>query len=333
MLLSYHHFSSYLIGYILCSIICLCHHIFLCLGWWFFVFQCVKDSHILFHSYLMDIGSKIFSWEGHFFIKSLYTSLFESISISLCILKRTHLLIFRVCAGKRKKNEKKIGNKRMYTVSSSIECIYWSLRLLYWVSWLWKFICEFSDVLFSLCLSHYIFYMWEMGNLFLGTSILFSPSLHSLIIWLFSMTWFEYISAHSFSFDLFVLYFIRLAYIVFCSYRFTFRVQYFPHIILVHPIDSSIFFFFSFITDIFILDFFFLTNTFILNSLRSMTYEIFLYILHFIHEGMRFDHWVFEPSFPSFLSSYHHSLRYVLVLKTKAMTSCIVFDNTHVGDA
>ena len=28
----------------------------------------------------------------------------------------------------------------------------------------------------------------------------------------------------------------------------------------------------------------------------------FLYILHFIHEGMGFDHWVFGPSFPSFLS-------------------------------
>ena len=60
----------------------------------------------------------------------------------------------------------------MYTVSSSIECIYWSLRLLYWVSWLWKFVCEFSDVFFSLCLSYYVFYMWEMGNLFLGTPII-----------------------------------------------------------------------------------------------------------------------------------------------------------------
>ena len=42
----------------------------------------------------------------------------------------------------------------------------------------------------------------------------------------------------------------------------------------------------------------------------------FLYMLHFIHEGMGFDHWVFEPSFPSFLSPYHPSLRYVLSLKT-----------------
>ena len=27
----------------------------------------------------------------------------------------------------------------------------------------------------------------------------------------------------------------------------------------------------------------------------------FLHMLHFIHEGMGFDHWVFEPSFPSYL--------------------------------
>ena len=37
-------------------------------------------------------------------------------------------------------------------------------------------------------------------------------------------------------------YFIRLGYIVFCTYRFIFRVQYFPHIIFVHPINNSIFF-------------------------------------------------------------------------------------------
>ena len=42
----------------------------------------------------------------------------------------------------------------------------------------------------------------------------------------------------------------------------------------------------------------------------------FLKMLHFIHEGMGFDHWVFGPSFPSFLSPYHPSLHYVLSLKT-----------------
>ncbi|KAL6316846.1 hypothetical protein AAG906_022516 [Vitis piasezkii] len=41
-----------------------------------------------------------------------------------------------------------------------------------------------------------------------------------------------------------------------------------------------------------------------------------LYLLHFIHEGMGFDHRVFELSFPSFLSPYHPSLRYVPCLKT-----------------
>ena len=32
--------------------------------------------------------------------------------------------------------------------------------------------------------------------------------------------------------------------------------------------------------------------------------------------GYGFDHWVFEPSFPSFLSPYHPDLCYVLCLKT-----------------
>ncbi|RVW86624.1 hypothetical protein CK203_045685 [Vitis vinifera] len=41
-----------------------------------------------------------------------------------------------------------------------------------------------------------------------------------------------------------------------------------------------------------------------------------LYVLHFIYEGMSFDHWVFESSFLSFLSPYHLGLRYVPCLKT-----------------
>ncbi|RVW93378.1 hypothetical protein CK203_022394 [Vitis vinifera] len=42
----------------------------------------------------------------------------------------------------------------------------------------------------------------------------------------------------------------------------------------------------------------------------------FLYMLYFTHEGMDFDHRVFELSFPSFLSPYHPSLHYVPCLKT-----------------
>ena len=42
----------------------------------------------------------------------------------------------------------------------------------------------------------------------------------------------------------------------------------------------------------------------------------FLYMLYFTHEGMDFDHRVFELSFPSFLSPYHLSLHYVPCLKT-----------------
>ena len=42
----------------------------------------------------------------------------------------------------------------------------------------------------------------------------------------------------------------------------------------------------------------------------------FLYMLHFIHEGMGFYHWVVGPSFISFLSPYHPSLHYVSCLKT-----------------
>ena len=61
----------------------------------------------------------------------------------------------------------------MYTVSFSIEYVYWSLRLLYWVSCLWEFVCELSDVFlsfcFPFCLSRYVFYVWETSDLFLGT--------------------------------------------------------------------------------------------------------------------------------------------------------------------
>ena len=42
----------------------------------------------------------------------------------------------------------------------------------------------------------------------------------------------------------------------------------------------------------------------------------FLCMLQFIHEGMVFYHWVFGPSFLSFLLPYHPGLYYVMCLKT-----------------
>ena len=77
-------------------------HFFLCHEWWSFTFQCIEDGHVPFHSYLMDIGSEILSWEGHLVRESSCISLLESISIPLCILRGVHLLIFRVWGGKKK---------------------------------------------------------------------------------------------------------------------------------------------------------------------------------------------------------------------------------------
>ena len=114
-------------------------HFFLCHEWWSFTFQCMENDHIPLPSYLMDISSEILSWESHLVKESLPTSLFESISISLCILRWAHLLIFRVCASKKnemkkkKRKKEKKGNKSMhlcmYTMSFFVECIYWSVRL------------------------------------------------------------------------------------------------------------------------------------------------------------------------------------------------------------
>ena len=60
----------------------------------------MEDDHVPFHFYLMGIGLEILSLEGQLVIESSCTSLFESISISLCILSGTHLLIFEVCEKK-----------------------------------------------------------------------------------------------------------------------------------------------------------------------------------------------------------------------------------------
>ena len=47
-----------------------------------------------------------------------------------------------------------------------------------------------------------------------------------------------------------------------------------------------------------------------------MAHEIFYTCCILYMRAWVFDHWVFGPSFPSFLSPYHPSLRYVPCLKT-----------------
>ena len=133
----------------------------------------------------------------------------------------------------------------MYIVSFSIKCIYQSLRLAS-LSRLLMRVCMRAFrhppilVSISLCILH-VRDKWPFPR---DSGSLSSPSLHTLVIWLFP--WLDLsglVIIHFLSIYLFLSwYFIRLAYIVFCSYQFTFHVQYFPHIILIHPINSLIFF-------------------------------------------------------------------------------------------
>ena len=146
------------------------------------------------------------------------------------------------------------------------------------VSCLWEFICELSrnsHLLVSILCILRVREKWHFPRDFESLS---SPSLHTLVIWLFSMTWFEWISAHSFSFDLFVHLMVFHSPCLHCS---LFISIYIPcSIFSTHHSYTShqqfeILHFFSFIIDILILDSFFLTDIFILGILRSMIYETF----------------------------------------------------------
>ena len=102
------------------------------------------------------------------------------------------------------------------------------------------------------------------------------PSLHTLVIWLFFMTWFEWISAHSFSFNLFVH---LMVFHSSCLHCFLFISIYIPYSIFsthhsyISHQQFDVLHFFSSIIGIFILDYFFLIDMNILDVLRSMVYE------------------------------------------------------------
>ena len=93
--------------------------------------------------------------------------------------------------------------------------------------------------------------------------------------------------------------------LLFFSYSDPSRVWYFLHIIITHLI-ISLTCFICFLIDI----------VFTVGTCRSMAHGIFYTCCILYTRAWVSVHWVFGPSFPSFLSPYHPSLRYVPCLKT-----------------
>ena len=186
----------------------------------------MKDGHILFHSHLMDIVLEFLSWGDHLVRESSSTSLFECVSISLCILSEAHLLIFRVCSSKRKKKSACIYICIQCHFPLSLYIVNWELSFL--VNCLWEFVFKLSKVLISSCLSCYVLYVWEIDDLFLETSDHYL--LHHYIHWWFDYSqWLDLSRSVLIHFLFIHLFFswclIHFTYIVLCSYKFTFRVQ------------------------------------------------------------------------------------------------------------
>ena len=125
-----------------------------------------------------------------------------------------------------------------------------------------------------------------------------------------------------------------------CLHYYLFILIYIPCLIFsTHHFCTShwqfnILLFFPFITGIFILDSFFLTDIFILDILKSMVYETLCTYCILYTRIWDFDHWAFEPSFISFLSPYHLKLHYIPGLKTtlRQWYHTLYFDGSHMGD-
>ena len=119
--------------------------------------------------------------------------------MSLCILIGAHILVLRLCA------KKKGTGVYMYVLSYSIEHVVvikdCFVEFIYW----WEFICELSNPSpFGVCLVHFVRERdeWPFPR---DSGLLSLLSFHPLVIWSFSMSWFEQISACLISFRPIVL--------------------------------------------------------------------------------------------------------------------------------
>ena len=171
----------------------------------------------------------------------------------------------------------------LYVVSFSIEFVYWSLRvaLLSLIVYESLYVSFLRLFFFSLCLSCYVFCIWEMSGLFLGTPnyCLFS-SFHLLMMWPFSMFWYKLINTslpfYSLSFILIISLVLSHSFglLVFSLHWFVFHFLYFLHITLTYLVDHLTFLHFIILASIFILD----------------IMIFFVHIAFYTWEGMRFYH-------------------------------------------
>ena len=189
----------------------------------------------------------------------------------------------------------------MCIVFSIIERVYWYLMVILSS----MFVVESSYVSFLrsyfLCI-HFVIFIWEWDEWpSLRNSRSFSfPSLHSLLMWLHFM--FDLgRSPPFFTYSLFRCHFFFVAcdssrslHVLFSSYSNPSRVRYSLRIIITHITISS-FCFICLLIDI----------IFMLGILKSMTHGIHYTCCISYMRAWVFYHWVFEPSFPSFLSPYH----------------------------
>ena len=199
----------------------------------------------------------------------------------------------------------------MFILLFSIGHVYGCARLLHWVyvSERVRMRASFLDSILVYILGEstsHPFDFYESGEwpFFSISGSLFYPSFHLFRMWLLSMLWCRLTITH------FSIFASSSILILFLRLTLPHRISLFLILLDVRH-GFSIHTLFLFIRR----DHSFIT-IFRVGTPRSGTHDVF-YALHLMHEGYGdYIIGIFEPSFPSFLSPYYLSLRYVPCLKT-----------------
>ena len=166
----------------------------------------------------------------------------------------------------------------------------------------WEFVCELSEILSFFVFTLSYFFESEMSDLLLGT-LCHYPFHHYIHYWCDFTPYLIWVDHH---FSSYIHCFVTIL-VITCDSSHSLH----PLVLFLHwPIPGLIF----------PLHHSCVSHYWYYIHIRHPQVHgswVFLYMLHFIHEDMGFFyHWVFRPTFPSFLLPYHPSLRCVPCLKT-----------------